>query len=427
MPEHYPQDMRDEISSWRLNMRLLVILSLFLISFSTWSNEDKLPHICNGKTASLFKSNKVLNIDIIADFEAINKNHRDSANSPATIIYRDSKKQPHYVLGHLEARGNSRFSYCPWRPLKLRFEQKDNQKKIIAGTGARNTQSAFALALHKKYLSFRQENPERVSSGLKSGLFANLGKKMKIVTHCGISKGFINNPTQEMVNRNILFEYSIYQVLDSLSTTTLKTRLAKINYRDPKGKKLETQYAFFRETPKALAKRCQLKKIENGDNLTSSENSEFQVEFLNTFVSNYDYGTSGHNVFHLKSVAGVKHYVPYDFDLTWVINPTYGKNAGEKLEAEVKYMKNYYEGLGDEDRSRAVAQSLYIQMRLKTIQQKMKLMGLKPANYNHFVKWFRAKNQVVKNFLKKYKSENSTEYKNIELSLKKLVAAKRGR
>jgi len=250
---------------------------------------------CSKHRSPLFSArdpHDFLEIELQADFNRINKRPVDRAYSRGKItIYPEknvSKKQT--IPIRLEARGVIRFKHCEFRPLKLILS--DNQKGTI-----------FSLA----------------------------GRKTKIVTHCGVSKGSLKSQ-----DRRVLMEYYIYKILQTLNTSTFDTRLLKIHYKDKNGKHISDNLGFFIETKRSLAQRCNLEIAHRKDlinkkllrkkvgyvsqELKYTETSILQAKFLNYFIFDEDYQIyPGHNITPLKTKNGEGIAIPYDYDETSLV------------------------------------------------------------------------------------------------------------
>jgi hypothetical protein len=147
-------------------------------------------------------------------------------------------------------------------------------------------------------------------------------KKLKLVTHC--QPGSI---TDEYVLR----EYLVYKMFNAMTDTSFRARLLKVNYMDVnKKKKTVVKYGIFLEPLDMLAKRINT-VIVKSEKLNSSAMMPRVMDRLaifNYMVANWDWSVPGqHNVKILQPMifqAGDKGIVvPYDFDLTGVVNANY--------------------------------------------------------------------------------------------------------
>ncbi len=296
----------------------------------TWNQYS--PVKCTPTIARLFAEagpNDVFEFELQADFDVINdpsisRANQDDASSPGTLRYVDPVSGATIEIPiTLEARGKSRYDCCTFRPLKIVF----NEHQV-------------------------------------GNIFEGASKKVKIVTHCNKndtpSCGWFPSGTPEEFVQRLLAEYYFYQVLETLGSTALATRLARITYRDDDGTEIITEYAFLREREDDACVRCGcVDEAEDTDALTPDSTSVLQGRMYNKFVYNEDYGiVSGHNTRKCKDENLNGYYIPYDWDLTGVMCPEYGKNQNGLYTDNVN---NYYNWLIDEgDQVATKIQALHI-------------------------------------------------------------------
>lgn len=258
------------------------------------------PVACAPTTAPLFANagpNDIFEFELQADFDVINdlsitRANMHLARSAGTLSYIDpNTNQTISIPISLEARGKSRYDHCAFRPLKIVFP-----------------------------------------SAQIGNIFEGASTKVKIVTHCGNhpTNPWILGGTPEVQRRRLLAEYYFYQVLETLGSTALSTRLARITYRNVDGAEIITEYAFLREREDDTCVRCGfVDEAEDYDVLTPDTTSVFQGTMYNKFVYNNDYNIiSGHNTRRCKDATMNGFYIPYDWDLTGVVRPEYFKNGG---------------------------------------------------------------------------------------------------
>jgi hypothetical protein len=147
-------------------------------------------------------------------------------------------------------------------------------------------------------------------------------KKIKLVHQC--ERGALY---EEFIKR----EYLVYKLYNVLTDTSFRVRLLKVNYIDSKkARKPFTLYGFFIE-PKAIVARRTNNLIVKSKSLTQRDMIPAaldRVAIFNYMVANWDWSVPGqHNLEVLKSasynVSGLGIPVPYDFDLTGVVNADY--------------------------------------------------------------------------------------------------------
>lgn len=197
----------------------------------------------------------------------------------------------------IKARGVSRKSYCLFPPIKMKFGDE----------------------------SF-------------SDPYFNAINNQKIVTHC--------KPGNEY-EQNLLKEYLVYKVYNLITSFSYRTRLLKVTYLDDKGKmKPIEKFAFVVEEEKIIAERNNAFYIKE-DHLSMSHINEdclLRLSLFQFMIGNPDWSISGlHNVSLLKSKAMDKplpYAMPYDFDYTGFVNPTYANkdsNSGLMNVTERKF------------------------------------------------------------------------------------------
>jgi hypothetical protein len=147
-------------------------------------------------------------------------------------------------------------------------------------------------------------------------------KKIKLVPHC--DRGSVSD-------EYVLREYLVYKLYNIISDTSYRVRLLRINYKDTQDKrKPATQYGFFIEPDEILAKRIKSNEVKV-KNLTQRyilPNIMDKVSIFNYMIANWDW-----NIPNLQNVTVYKPYynaspgtgiaVPYDFDMSGIVNPDY--------------------------------------------------------------------------------------------------------
>jgi len=166
-------------------------------------------------------------------------------------------------------------------------------------------------------------------------------KKIKLVTHC---------ESGSMTDDYIIREYLVYKLFNALTDTCLRTRLLKVNYIDINGKKKTiTKYGFFIEPVSMLAKRTnsEIVKSKNLKQQSIIPDVMDRLAIFNYMISNWDWSLPGqHNVEVIKPVAlyagGLGIAVPYDFDITGVVNAAYASPPPEFIGTENIRVRVFY-------------------------------------------------------------------------------------
>lgn len=147
-------------------------------------------------------------------------------------------------------------------------------------------------------------------------------KKIKLVHQCQ------RGPLYE---EYIMREYLVYKLYSILTDASFRVRLLKINYNDSKkARKPFTLYGFFIEPKNILAGRANTLVVKT-THLTQRDmvpSAIDRVAIFNYMVSNWDWSVPGqHNVDVLKAsrfdVSELGIPIPFDFDLTGVVNADY--------------------------------------------------------------------------------------------------------
>lgn len=325
------------------------------------------PIACTASTIDLFENDdpfEVFEVTLRADFNTINTaSNKDDATSPGTLTYVDPTSNiPVSVDTIVEARGKSRFKYCGWRPLRLRFDSDPNGT-LLEGTG----------------------------------------KVIKIVTHCGNKSGdqWILGGTPEEHTRRLMQEFVLYEILGTTGTAALETRLARITYEDPNGLPLETNFAFFRERENRAAQRCGLERLESDEGdprLPSNLTSLFQVQFHHKFLFSHDFVPEvEHNVIRMGSPSGVEYYMPYDFDLTGIIRPEYFKNKNWSIEENGEHLISWLSSQSNQELVRA--QVIALLQHEEEMRQRIAESLVDDVGKARIQEWFEDHIQRLRNFL----------------------------
>jgi hypothetical protein len=169
-------------------------------------------------------------------------------------------------------------------------------------------------------LTFSSENTEDT-------VFAGQGK-LKLVVHCKSS---------EAAEANILKEYAAYKMFNQVSSASYKVRLARINYRDTDHSLKEDnfiRYGFLIESAAELANRVGgVPAHVSGVRLsTLDQQHAARVYVFQYLIGNTDWSlvtaegddACCHNG-DLFDIQNRRYFVPYDFDLSGLVNARYAK------------------------------------------------------------------------------------------------------
>lgn len=266
------------------SMRLYLLLNLLLILVPVSAQNDtiKVKEQKEGKQKpdiSLFGSDEILNVSLYLDLASFSKkpSRSDTFDGEMTIHLNETDTIKREIT--VKYRGISRYEICSFPPMQINF------KKSIFSDSSKI-------------------------------------KKLKLVTHC--QPNIIND-------EYVLREYLVYKLFNALTDTSFRVRLLRVSYIDSKGKKKTiTRYGIFIEPAEMLAKRTN-SIVVKAETLKQSYIIPYmmdRVAIFNYMVTNWDWSVPGpHNVTVIKPMSynpdGLGIAVPYDFDLTGVVNADY--------------------------------------------------------------------------------------------------------
>jgi hypothetical protein len=236
----------------------------------------------------LFTSHDLLTLTVEAPFKKVfRERSQDSEQFPAVLSYEDAGRQVAIDL-KINTRGRFRLQRrtCNFPPIQL-----DLPKNSVAGT------------------LFEGQN------------------RIKLVTHC-------RNGRAEY-EQYVIQEYLVYRTFNLFTELSFRVRLARITYIDTEEEQDPlTRYAFLIEHKDDLAARTGWEILEiryvppdafAQDNLTMV--AVFQFMIGNTDLSFFQAARGEteccHNAKALGTMAGPAFSVPYDFDMSGVINTRY--------------------------------------------------------------------------------------------------------
>ena len=169
--------------------------------------------------------------------------------------------------------------------------------------------------------------------------------KLKLVTHCRSGQSGFEN--------NTLDEYAAYRIFNLISDTGYRVRLLRIRYEDT-DKRLRhlehTYYGFVIESDKELAARVG-GEIEETTGILYSRLDPAQTARVNvfqylianvdwSFVSHLDEEMCCHNL-DLVLKEGRLFPVPYDFDLSGLVNASYAPSGQRRKRVTSRAYSGY--------------------------------------------------------------------------------------
>jgi hypothetical protein len=246
----------------------VISLIILLISFAGFSQKAM-------KSDALFSDQTPLEIKLGYSNKDMNRKTNDSTFIDTTLEFLQNEKWSSLKV-NLRARGNFRRNECYFPPIKMKIKKDQYQGTIFDGN-----------------------------------------KTMKLVLPCKL---------ESENNDNILQEYIAYKIYERISPFHFKTRRVNIDFSEPKGKKIKkfALKGFLIEDDKRVAKRHEGKVFERYvhpmamQHLTSVQNAFFQYLLGNTDFS-VAYQHNGKLLYVNKEIIPL----PYDFDMTGWVNPSY--------------------------------------------------------------------------------------------------------
>jgi hypothetical protein len=263
----------------------LTLLFIYSLSVARVSGQNDTASINGKKTdsqkryVSLFSDDEIIRVSIYLDLGTFLKKQAktNTFDAEMTMYFSETDTLRSDIL--IKYRGISRYELCSFPPMQINF------KKAVYADSVKI-------------------------------------KKIKLVTHC--DPGGL---TDEYVIR----EYLVYKLFNALTDTSFRVRLLKVNYIDSKGnKKTVSKYGIFIEPSELLVKRTNSVIVKSAS-LSQKDIIPYAMDRLSIFnymITCWDWSIAGqHNVVVIKPLTedagdlGIA--VPYDFDLTGVVNADY--------------------------------------------------------------------------------------------------------
>lgn len=260
-----------------------LLLALITAKASAQTDADSAEQSSGG----LFENHSMLTFRLEAPFKKLFKERGEKrAYSPAVLVYTDGAGKEQRIDLKVRVRGNfrSKKENCRFPPLKLNFNKQSVVGSLFEGQD-----------------------------------------KLKLVTHCQSASKY---------EQFVMLEYMAYRLRNQLTDYSLRPRLATIEYFDSDKQKIEkTKVGFFIEDKGKMAARVGAEEIKK----TKIEKTDYRQDLLHLatvfeyMIGNTDYsvilGPKGenccHNIIPLKGSDGSAIPVPYDFDVTGIVNPPY--------------------------------------------------------------------------------------------------------
>ena len=260
----------------------------------------------------LFDSDDPIEIRIVGPLHFLKAQRDDDPDwlTDTQVFVKDNDGTERALDVEIKARGNFRRQekICPFPPYWLNFKKKQVERTVFEGQD-----------------------------------------RIKVVSHC--------RENQESFDAYIYREYLAYKTYNLLTDNSFRVRLARIDYEDTQSDyKKESQVAFLIEHTDSLEKRLGVKHIKDRFILPSLYDLEelCLAELFQYFVSNTDFTFFAsqdeccHNGKAFSFEDGSRDHlpVPYDFDMSGIVNAPYANPSSGMMEKGVKDVtQRYYLGV----------------------------------------------------------------------------------
>lgn len=249
--------------------------------------------------APLFSSTEILKLALDADFDSMCREREDDNcdYTPANLTYWRKPGASSVIPVEIKVRGGYR-SYrknCQVPPLFIRFDAEATRNTPFEG------QTLLPLTTHCR---------DRVTKSL----MVDLEEKIK----------------PKEYEQYVLKEYLGYRLYSILTDVSLRVRLVAIEYTGPGRPGKKPKYAFLTEHFESLAARQQMKKLSRGsfDHQLIDYLAMDRLNLFHFMIGNTDYSVvRQRNTILLQGESGPQIPVPYDLDMSGLVDPAYGTPA----------------------------------------------------------------------------------------------------
>lgn len=264
------------------NLALAALLCLCVMHSGT-ANNANLHAIPNDRSAKsifdVFAQKEILEVTLKTDLNLLIENRKKEIDQPATISFKNEAGGEVSYDIEITPRGKYRRRICDFPPLKLKFS-----KSALTGAG---------LSEHND---------------------------LKLVTHCVDNKA--------LGNEQLLKEFLAYRLYNLLTDKSYRVQLLQITYEDSAGKTgKEKRYGFLIEDTDEMAERLggvECDQCMNPNPATLDPGTERLMAMFQYMIGNTDYSLAmARNVKIVQPTAGTSTLVPYDFDFSGIVSPSY--------------------------------------------------------------------------------------------------------
>ena len=213
---------------------------------------------------------------------------------------------------------------CEYEPTELVYMEGDEQKVIPIEIRVRGGWRALASNCNVPLLFVRFSG-----EGTQGTPFEGQ-TSLPLTTHCGRSaslQDFAGTGNYTSYEQFLLKEYLAYRLYNELTAMSLRVRLARITYENPdKSGSTKDYYAFFTEHFYSLAERSDSVLLKRGsfDHQTLETRSADLVALFQFMIGNTDWSiVRQRNTILLQTKAGAQVPVPYDLDMSGLVDAPY--------------------------------------------------------------------------------------------------------
>ena len=256
--------------------RLILVFFLFVGAIYVSYGQELVKTETSAEVTKLFASDEILPLRMRYSNKKVRFNTNDSTYIKSVLSYGGQEDSWNPIDIRLRARGKFRLENCYYSPLKLRID-----KSVARGT-----------------------------------LFEG-NKKIKLVLPC------LN---YKYMNDKLIREYLAYKMYEVVSPYHYKTRLVNIEFSEISGDDLKEHklLGILIEDIKKVAKRHDGRTLKrNSPELKMEPLTAVRINFFQFMIGNTDYSNAYEHNQKLIIINKNIVPVPYDFDLSGLVNPEY--------------------------------------------------------------------------------------------------------
>lgn len=252
---------------------ILFILILFL-AHSINAKENIKPSIFDQ-----LGFNEIVHVNLAVDWDALTANIRNEAKHQALFSYEDEAGENQQWNIQVKLRGKFRRMNCSKTPpMKFYFDKSDLKAAGLA-----------------KY------------------------NDMKLVNYC------LEDAIE--AKKLLVKEFMTYKLYNELAKESYRVQMLKITFRDTKSRRKIRQWAFLIEDTAQVRARVGAKKFKSkktGNFYQFNHKSISKVALFQYMVGNSDWKLMAQKNVKFILKKGEIIAIPYDFDFTGLVNPSYG-------------------------------------------------------------------------------------------------------